>query len=67
MEFLDDRDYLSSYNNNILTLLTTNIGESHQLMLSENYYTVKLYYEQLVNLLVNTTEYTYKDIYFSFS
>ena len=65
MEFLDDRDYLSSYNNNILTLLNTHIGESHRLMLYENYYSVKLYYEQLVKLLVNTTEHTYKDIYFS--
>jgi hypothetical protein len=65
MEFLYSRDYLSNYNHDILTLLTTHIGESQRLMLSENYYTTKLYYEQLFNLLVNTTEYTYKDIYFS--
>lgn len=65
MEFLYDRDYLSNYNNNIVTLLTTHIGDSQRLMLFENYYTTKLYYDQLVNLLVNTTEHTYKDIYFS--
>ena len=62
MNYLDDQDYFSNYNGEVVTMLTDYLQLSQQCIDVENMYTTRLYYTRIIQLLRN---YSYKDIYFS--
>jgi len=62
MNYLDDQDYFSNYNGEVVTMLTDYLQLSQQCIDIENMYTTRLYYTRIIQLLGN---YSYKDIYFS--
>ena len=62
MNYLDDQDYFSNYNAEIVEMLVDHLGSCQQHVYIENLYTTKLYYTRIIQLL---RDYSYKDIYFS--
>lgn len=62
MNYLDDQDYFSNYNAEIVAMLVDHLGSCQQHVYIENLYTTKLYYRRIIQLL---RDYSYKDIYFS--
>lgn len=62
MNYLDNQDYFSNYNAEIVAMLVDHLGSCQQHVYIENLYTTKLYYTRIIQLL---RDYSYKDIYFS--
>jgi hypothetical protein len=62
MNYLDDQDYFSNYNEEVVTMLTDHLQLSQRYIDIENVYTTRLYYTRIIQLLF---DYSYKDIYFS--
>ena len=62
MNYLDNQDYFSNYNAEIVAMLVDHLGSCQQHVYVENLYTTKLYYTRIIQLL---RDYPYKDIYFS--
>ena len=62
MNYLDNQDYFSNYNAEIVAMLIDHLGSCQQHVYIENLYTTKLYYTRIIQLL---RDYPYKDIYFS--
>ena len=62
MNYLDNQDYFSNYNAEIVEMLVDHLGSCQQHVYIENLYTTKLYYTRIIQLL---RDYPYKDIYFS--